>query len=103
MAALLGAVGQWLYKTGADRAKGAILGYLLNGPILLGLICYAAVMILFIAGFKRGGAPTVLYPIYATTFIWAAVIAQIAYHQPIRLVNVAGMVLLMGGMYLMGK
>jgi len=46
---------------------------------------------------------TVLYPIYASTFVWAALIALYAYGTPIKLVNIAGMALLVGGMYLMGK
>jgi drug/metabolite transporter (DMT)-like permease len=45
---------------------------------------------------------SVLYPVYATTFIWAAIIAHLAFHEPIRLVNVAGMLLLVAGMCLMG-
>jgi hypothetical protein len=44
-----------------------------------------------------------LYPIYATTFIWAALIARVAYDTPIKGVNLAGMGLLVLGMYLMGK
>ena len=40
---------------------------------------------------------------YATTFIWAAIIALVVYHTPIRPVNVAGMALLIAGMYCMGK
>ena len=44
-----------------------------------------------------------LYPLYASTFIWAAVIGLCAYGVPIKPINIAGMVLLVGGMYLMGK
>jgi hypothetical protein len=60
-------------------------------------------MTLFVAAFRKGGALTVLYPIYATTFIWASVIALFAYGTPIKAVNVGGMALLVAGMYLMGK
>jgi len=60
-------------------------------------------MILFVAAFKRGGELTVLYPIYASTFIWAALISFIAYGTSIKMVNVAGMALLVAGMFLMGK
>ena len=102
-AALLGAIGQFLYKSGADRASGTILGYVAHGRILGGVICYIAVMVLFVTAFRKGGALTVLYPIYATTFIWAAIIALMAYSTPIRFVNVVGMAMLIGGMYLMGK
>jgi multidrug transporter EmrE-like cation transporter len=60
-------------------------------------------MVLFVAAFKRGGALTVLYPIYATTFIWAAIIARFAYATPIRPANIGGMALLIAGMYFMGR
>ena len=102
-AAALGAVGQYLYKSGADAATGGFASYLLNWRLLAGVSCYIGVMVLFVAAFKRGGSLTVLYPIYASTFIWAALIALAAYGTPIKLVNIAGMALLVLGMYLMGR
>ena len=103
IASVLGALGQYLYKTGADSATGGIKSYLFNPSLLSGVLCYIAVMVLFVAAFKKGGSLSVLYPIYATTFIWGAVIAQVAFGTPIKVVNIIGMLLLVGGMYLMGK
>ena len=103
VASIVGALGQYLYKSGADQADGTVVGYLANPCLLGGVVCYVAVMVLFVAAFKRGGSLTVLYPVYASTFIWAALIALLAYGTPIRPVNVAGMLLLVVGMYLMGK
>lgn len=103
VAAFFGAVGQYLYKSGADRAGNTIAGYLLNARLMGGVACYVAVMVLFVAAFKRGGDMSVLYPIYASTFIWAAGIAWWAFGTPIKPVHVAGMCLLVGGMYLMGR
>ena len=77
--------------------------YLLNARLLAGVVCYVAVMVLFVAAFKRGGSLSVLYPLYASTFVWGAVIAWLAYDTPIKPVNVAGMLLLVVGMFLMGK
>ena len=102
LASLLGAVGQFLYKSGADRTGSHWTSYLVNPRLIGGMTCYVAVMVLFIAAFKRGGALSVLYPVYATTFIWAALIAWYAYGEAIRPVNVGGMLLLIAGMYLMG-
>jgi multidrug transporter EmrE-like cation transporter len=102
IAAVLGAVGQFLYKAGADTAQGGVFSYLLNVRILLGVVCYAAVMALFVAAFKRGGSLSVLYPIYATTFIWAALISSVAFGTPVKPINMAGMAMLIGGMYCMG-
>jgi multidrug transporter EmrE-like cation transporter len=103
VASILGAIGQFLYKGGADAAQGGLLSYLLNIRILLGVACYAAVMVLFVAAFKRGGSLAVLYPVYASTFIWAALISAVAFGTPVKLVNIAGMALLIGGMYCMGR
>jgi multidrug transporter EmrE-like cation transporter len=102
-AALIGAVGQYLYKSGADRAAGGIASYLINFRLWAGVICYVAVMVLFVAAFKKGGSLAVLYPIYASTFIWAALLGLWAYGTPIRPINVAGMGLLVLGMLLMGR
>ena len=100
-ASLFGAVGQFLYKSGADRATSGLVSYLANVRILGGVVCYIAVMVLFVAAFKKGGALSVLYPVYATTFIWAAVIAWVSYGQPIRPIHGGGMLLLVLGMICM--
>ncbi|HEY2412276.1 MAG TPA: hypothetical protein VGI40_08540, partial [Pirellulaceae bacterium] len=103
LAAFIGALGQFLYKSGAEQATGGFSSYLFNVRLLAGVACYVAVMVLFVAAFKRGGSLTVLYPVYASTFIWAAVIARLAYQTPIQPINIGGMLLLIGGMYLMGR
>jgi len=102
-ASVLGALGQFLYKSGADAAQGGLSSYLLNGRLLGGVGCYDGVMVLFVAAFKRGGSLSVLYPIYASTFIFAALLGAIAYETPIKPVNVGGMLLLVAGMYCMGR
>ena len=103
VAALLGAVGQYLYKSGADAAQGGWYSYIANPRLITGVICYVAVMILFVAAFKRGGSLAVLYPIYASTFIWASLIAWRVYGTPISVTNVLGMGFLIVGMFLLGK
>jgi multidrug transporter EmrE-like cation transporter len=102
LAAIFGAAGQFLYKSGAESASGSILSYL-NVRIFGGVFCYIAVMVLFVAAFRKGGRLTVLYPVYASTFIWASVIALLIYGQPIKPANVFGMLLLVLGMYFMGR
>ena len=94
LAAFLGAVGQHLYKTGADISDGSIAGFVLNPRLLFGVICYICVMVLFIAGFRIGGRVTVLYPIYATTFIWAALISYLTQGSTLTLLNLGGMILM---------
>jgi len=102
LASLMGAIGQFLYKSGAARANDGVMSYLLNPRLLGGVACYIAVMVLFIAAFKRGGQLSVLYPLYATSFIFSAIGAAWIYGEPIRPVNMAGMGCLVLGMFLMG-
>jgi multidrug transporter EmrE-like cation transporter len=102
-AAAFGALGSYLYKSGADEVNGTLAGYLANPRLLAGVLCYIAVMVLFVAAYRRGGALAVLYPTYASTFIFGALIGRWAYGTPITGTNVAGMLLLVGGMYLMGR
>jgi len=102
LAAVLGAAGQFLYKSGADVAAGGIAGYLLNVRLILGVLCYGAVMILFVTAFTTGGSLAVLYPVYASTFIFAAIIAKIAYGNPILPIHMLGWALMISGMSLMG-
>jgi multidrug transporter EmrE-like cation transporter len=103
IASLLGALGQYLYKSGADAATGGLSSYLINPKLLGGVVCYVGVMVLFVAAFKKGGAMSVLYPIYATTFIWAALLSMFVFGTAIKPANMVGMGLLVAGMYLMGK
>ena len=102
IAAVLGAIGQYLYKSGAAQISHSMWS-VFNLRLLGGVLCYAVVMVLFVGAFRRGGELSVLYPVYASTFIWAAVISLAAYGTPIKPVNLAGMTLLVAGMFLMGK
>lgn len=103
LAALFGAVGQYLYKSGAEAAEGTLVSFVLNVRILGGVVCYIAVMVLFVVAFRKGGALSVLYPVYASTFIFAAIIALLAFDEPIKVVNLVGMAVLIFGMFLMGR
>ena len=106
VASFLGAGGQFLYKAGTDRAVaagGRLVDFVGNGQILAGVVCYALVMACFVAGFRVGGSPSALYPVYATTFIWAALIGRAMHGVSIAPLHVAGMVLIIAGVSLMGR
>lgn len=103
LASALGALGQFLYRAGSQTLSSGISGYFMNWRLLGGIACYIAVMILFVQAFKRGGSVRVLYPIYATTFIWAALISRFTLGSPIRAPHVLGMLLLLAGIYMMSS
>ena len=50
IAAIVGALGQFLYKSGAERTTDVWLSYMLNWRLAIGVVCYIGVMVLFQAG-----------------------------------------------------
>jgi multidrug transporter EmrE-like cation transporter len=102
IAAFFGALGQYFYKSGVEVASGGILSYVANPRLIFGVLCYLAVMGLFMAAFKRGGSMATLYPIYASTFVWGAIISHFAFGTEIRLINIIGMGLMGLGMFCLG-
>jgi uncharacterized membrane protein len=101
VASVLGAVGQFLFQYGAKHGKSGVIGFITNPYILTGMAVYITVMVFFTYAFKIGGTVRVLYPLYSSTFIWAAVIACLRYSQPIQPIHIVGMALLTTGMICM--
>src|SRR5262249_61240113 len=83
IAAFLGALGQFYYKSGAEKAGNTLASYVFNARLVAGVVCYIAVMALFVAAFKRGGALTVLYPIFCSTFIFVVIFALFVLRMPV--------------------
>ncbi len=97
VAAVLGAIAPFFFEHGSKQWQGRVVDFVLNPWILAGMVTYLAVMVFFTYAFRLGGTVKVLYPIYATTFIWAALIAMFHQGSPIEPIHVGGMVLLVAG------
>ena len=75
IAAFIAAFGQYCYKLGAGRLGQISILY--NWQLFLGMFIFCVVMVLMVAGLKIGGKLSVVYPVYATTFIWGAIIGVV--------------------------
>jgi multidrug transporter EmrE-like cation transporter len=95
LAALLGAGGQYFYKNGALKLKVAPLWQ--NWQILLGACLFTMVMVLFVQSFKLGGKLSVVYPVYATTFIWGVVFGIYFENEPWNYYQLLGLILIILG------
>lgn len=95
-AAILGAIGQYLYKIGASKIKEVPI--YLNWQVLLGASLFTIVMGLFIWAFRLGGKMNVVYPMYATTFIWGALIGIFFEKEPWSYPQLVGVVIVMIGL-----
>ena len=74
-AAIIGALGQYCYKLGAQKLK--IIPLYQNWTIWVGAFLFALVMVMFIWSFKIGGKISVTFPAYATTFIWGTILGVV--------------------------
>ncbi len=97
VASILGAIAPFFFEQGAKQLQGRVIDFVLNPYLIAGMVTYVTVMIFFTYAFKIGGTVRVLYPIYASTFIWAALIAWLRHGDPIQSVHVGGMAFLIAG------
>ncbi len=95
LAAFLGAFGQYFYKTGAQKSQ--------MGSIAIGVALFVGVMALFVLAYRYGGKISVVYPFYATTFVWGALIGVFLEKEPWSNWNLAGLFLILGGLTLIAS
>jgi multidrug transporter EmrE-like cation transporter len=95
LAAFLGALGQYFYKIGAQKSQ--------LGSIAIGVALFVGVMALFVLAYRFGGRISVVYPFYATTFVWGAVIGVFLEKEPWSNWNLAGLILILGGLTLIAS
>lgn len=74
VAAFFGAWAQFFYKNAA--AKLFSVHIIKNYHLYFGLISFFVVLVLFMTAFRLGGRMLVIYPVYATTYIWNGIIAS---------------------------
>ena len=93
VAALLGAFGQYFYKIGAQRSSLA--------AIAVGVVMFIGVMGLFVLAYRQGGRISIVYPFYATTFLWGALIGVWLEREPWSNWYLLGLGLILAGLAVM--
>ena len=95
IAAFLSAWGQHFYKH-ASPLIGKI-SFFKNYSLFAGMFLFLIVTVLFFLAFKLGGRLSVTYPVYATTFIWGAMIGMYIDKEPINAPQLFGILLVVLG------
>jgi drug/metabolite transporter (DMT)-like permease len=96
LAAVLGAFGQYFYKKGSEQLSENLL----NLNILLGILMFCGVMAFFVVSYKMGGRISIVYPFYATTFIWGTLIGVFMEKEVVGPLYYVGLLLLLSGLSL---
>jgi len=93
LAAVMGAFGQFCYKRGAVGTANPLF----SGCTLSGVIFFCAVMVLFSLSSRLGGRLSVVYPFYATVFVWGTLIGVWFDREPWHPNYVLGLGLILAG------
>lgn len=99
IAAFLGAFGQYYYKKGGEIIAHG--GNWLNLQVIIGVVLFCLVMVFFVVAYKMGGRISVVYPFYATTFIWGAMIGIFWEKEPWQPMLLIGLGLVVAGVSVM--
>ena len=98
---LLTSTAQLFWKLGVDNLKFNILSIITNIELITGILLYAVAGILLILSF-RGGEVSVLYPIFATSYIWVSFLSIYFLGEIMNLFKWTGISAIVIGIVLIG-
>lgn len=100
LAGLFGAIGQYFYKKGGTRVGTLPLWQ--NGWIIAGILSFCLVMVFFVMSYKAGGKLSSVYPVYATTFVWGALLGKYLEGETLNASVWIGILLILAGVAAIG-
>jgi len=95
---VIASLGQIFFKFSADFTGPLYLNYF----ILIGLFLYGIGGIMFLFALKDGEL-SVLYPILATSYIWATLLAIYLFNDVLNVAKIIAIILVMLGIGFIGK
>jgi undecaprenyl phosphate-alpha-L-ara4N flippase subunit ArnE len=98
---LLTSTAQVFYKFAAEKLSFNILSIITNVNLLVGVVLYAVGGILLIISF-RGGEVSVLYPIFATSYIWVSFLSIYFLGEVMNIFKWLGVFVIIAGIILIG-
>jgi len=105
---LIGAVAQILIKRGADALGEnptivhTALAMVLNPALLTGFSMYGVSMVLLVMALRHGEL-SLLYPVFALTYVWVAILSVLILHESMNPFKLAGIAIIVGGIAVLGK
>lgn len=105
---IIGAAAQVLIKKGAG-ALGAnptmvqtALAMLLTPALFAGYSMYGVSTILLVLALRHGQL-SLLYPVFAMTYVWVAILSVVVFHESMNPYKLAGVLTIVGGIAVLGK
>ncbi|HJN56968.1 MAG TPA: EamA family transporter [Candidatus Woesearchaeota archaeon] len=98
---LLTSTAQIFYKFGSETLSFDILSIITNVNLIIGILLYVVGGTLLIISL-RGGEVTVLYPIFATSYIWVSFLSMYFLNEIMSLFKWAGVFTIIAGIIFIG-
>ncbi len=102
VASLMASSSQILFKTGMKKKLGSLadmIGLLKNRKVLLGFIGYASSLVVYL--YALSSSPlSIVYPTFASTFIFVALLSSILLKEKISALRVIGVIVIFLGIAL---
>jgi multidrug transporter EmrE-like cation transporter len=95
------ALGQFFLKLGTDKGLSSLYLILSNSPLIIGVMLYFIGSIVFIASLRYSDL-SLIYPIYALTFVWIALISFFVLSEPLTFFKSFGIILIISGVSILG-
>jgi drug/metabolite transporter (DMT)-like permease len=100
LASVVGSFGAVFLKLGAARIGKGVLTFV-NSRLILGVALYLGSSLIYAMG-VRGGQLSVLYPVVSLGYVFTLVWSKIFFDEPITRYKVAGLTLILAGVFLVG-
>ena len=98
---LLTSTAQLFWKFGSNKLEFNLLSAITNIELITGIVLYAIAGTLLILSF-RGGEVSVLYPIFATSYIWVSFLSIYFLGEIMNLFKWLGVFAIVAGIVLIG-
>lgn len=100
LASVVGSFGAVFLKLGAARIGKSVLTFA-NSRLIFGVALYLGSSLIYAMGI-RGGQLSVLYPLVSLGYVFTLVWSKIFFDEPITRYKVAGLTLILAGVFLVG-
>ena len=105
---IIGAAAQVLIKKGAG-ALGAnptmvqtAIAMVLTPALFAGYAMYGVSTVLLVLALRHGQL-SLLYPVFAMTYVWVAILSVVVFHESMNAFKLAGIAIIVGGIAVLGK
>jgi multidrug transporter EmrE-like cation transporter len=105
---IIGAAAQVLIKKGAGAMAPnptmaqTALAMFLNPSLFAGYTMYGVSTVLLVLALRHGQL-SLLYPMFAMTYVWVTILSVVVFHESMNAFKLAGIAIIVGGIAVLGR